>query len=120
MNAASPPMAFASAARRACSSPAVTRTRSAGARTERIATAAASTMLNLTSRLQPIILSGRPSATRRRRSDRREEDLIHYRFHQRAPVAQLDRATVSEAVGHWFESSRAHQFSLVPNPESPV
>src|SRR6476469_5586594 len=27
---------------------------------------------------------------------------------ERAPVAQLDRATVSEAVGQRFESSRAH------------
>src|ERR1700761_637519 len=29
-----------------------------------------------------------------------------------APVAQLDRATASEAVGQTFESSRAHHFHL--------
>ena len=27
---------------------------------------------------------------------------------RRAPVAQLDRASVSEAEGRWFDSSRAH------------
>ncbi len=27
-----------------------------------------------------------------------------------APVAQLDRVLPSEGRGHWFESSRAHQF----------
>ena len=27
-----------------------------------------------------------------------------------APVAQLDSATDSDSVGHWFESSRAYQF----------
>ena len=26
-----------------------------------------------------------------------------------APVAQLDRVTDSDSVGHWFESSRAYQ-----------
>ena len=26
-------------------------------------------------------------------------------------LAQMDRASVSEAEGHWFESSTAHQFS---------
>lgn len=31
-----------------------------------------------------------------------------------APVAQLDSATDSDSVGHWFESSRAYQ------SESPV
>ena len=31
---------------------------------------------------------------------------------ERAPVAQLDRATVSEAVGQRFESSRAHHLFL--------
>ena len=30
---------------------------------------------------------------------------------QRAPVAQLDRAAASEAVGQKFESSRAHHIS---------
>ena len=28
-----------------------------------------------------------------------------------APVAQLDRVTDSDSVGHWFESSRAYQNS---------
>lgn len=28
-----------------------------------------------------------------------------------APVAQLDRVTDSDSVGHWFESSRAYQKS---------
>ena len=32
----------------------------------------------------------------------------------RAPVAQLDRAAASEAVGQKFESSRAHQIPLPP------
>ena len=32
----------------------------------------------------------------------------------RAPVAQLDRVTVSEAVGRGFESRRARQFTLGP------
>jgi hypothetical protein len=39
-----------------------------------------------------------------------------------APVAQLDRATVSEAVGRRFDSCRAHLFShqlSVPVPQSP-
>src|SRR5581483_5473517 len=38
-----------------------------------------------------------------------------------APVAQLDRATASEAVGQTFESSRAHHFpqSLSVIPRSP-
>jgi hypothetical protein len=31
-----------------------------------------------------------------------------------APVAQLDRAAASEAVGQKFESSRAHHFLLSP------
>ena len=34
-------------------------------------------------------------------------DSIH-----QAPVAQLDRATASEAVGQTFESSRAHHTHL--------
>lgn len=29
----------------------------------------------------------------------------------KAPVAQLDRVPVSEAVGQWFESTRARQLS---------
>ena len=29
-----------------------------------------------------------------------------------APVAQLDRVTDSDSVGHWFESSRAYQIPL--------
>ena len=29
-----------------------------------------------------------------------------------APVAQLDRVTDSDSVGHWFESSRAYQNPL--------
>ena len=29
-----------------------------------------------------------------------------------APVAQLDRVTDSDSVGHWFESSRAYQNRL--------
>jgi hypothetical protein len=28
----------------------------------------------------------------------------------RAPVAQLDRVSASEAEGHWFESSQARHF----------
>src|SRR5690606_23050971 len=35
-----------------------------------------------------------------------------------APVAQLDRVTVSEAVGHRFESCRARH--ILENPDSPA
>ena len=37
-----------------------------------------------------------------------------------APVAQLDRAAASEAVGQTFESSRAHHFPLKINNERSV
>jgi hypothetical protein len=36
---------------------------------------------------------------------------VRYTFQPRALVAQLDRASVYETEGRWFESNRAHQFS---------
>ena len=42
--------------------------------------------------------------------------LARYDRAERAPVAQLDRATVSEAVGQRFDSSRArHFFGSMPS-----
>lgn len=35
-----------------------------------------------------------------------EREIKHVLY---APVAQLDRVTDSDSVGHWFESSRAYQ-----------
>src|SRR5438093_4526676 len=39
----------------------------------------------------------------------RPQDLLDYGPRHCAPVAQLDRATASGAVGHRFEPCRAHQ-----------
>jgi hypothetical protein len=36
-----------------------------------------------------------------------------------APVAQLDRVLASEAKGHWFESSRAHQSHKIKRLRAP-
>lgn len=37
---------------------------------------------------------------------------VGYEVSLQAPVAQLDRVTVSEAVGRWFESNRARQLTI--------
>ena len=37
-----------------------------------------------------------------------------------APVAQLDRVTDSDSVGHWFESSRAYQNKRTSEGLSPI
>src|SRR6185295_11074834 len=53
-----------------------------------------------------------PSARWRRRSRAGISCVFMIPFRIGAPVAQLDRATASGAVGHRFESCRAHQPSL--------
>ena len=39
--------------------------------------------------------------------------MRNHRSYEYAPVAQLDRVTDSDSVGHWFESSRAYQNVLM-------